>query len=809
MKRIILIFAVVLMVGVQAMHASEQTLHASDKPAAAVNSANDSTQLSERPKIGLVLSGGGAKGAAHIGVIKYIEELGIPIDYVAGTSMGSIVGGLYAMGYSADEMLEIISNVDWNRLISNNVDRKKISFREKFDLSQQIVNVPFSVREEEQDKVEAQTFRQSLPEGIVSGDNLLNLFNSLSIGYADSVSFDNLPVPFLCMATNLINGQADALDRGEITKALRASMAIPVLFDPVQIGNNLYADGGLLCNFPADQCRAKGADFIIGVSMSPGLEDDITKLQALPSQVKQLKEIITDKEVDSYGEKCEIMIRPDLEGVGMLSFNAESVARIMNSGYQAAQEFEDDFLALRKSLQEHGYVAQARDNEKKAKNIINDKQLITAIEFDGVDERIERWMRRKCTVKEGEPVSKNTIDESISLYYGTGIFSNITYALHQDAAHPEGYILRFTFADKAPHEFGLGIRMDSQELLSMLLRLGINNNRINGFRSDLRVKLSHNQRVDLLMSYGHQFTPRINFGYHYAHSELDLYNYGELDMNIEYLKHNFKLYLSESYSRTVRFHAGIDMQLLQNRKVMYSDFDAYHKDFMPINTFGPYATLQYDNLDNNKVPERGLKSTVNFSWKAKQLYQGNIQNLDLGSLRFSAEGYIPIIKNELTLIPQAYGSFLFGKGAVNGSKESWNPHFQGPVPVYPCFNNIVGGVNAGQFIEQQIPFIGLNKLTYSFNHLAVLRTDLRIRLHKRQYLIAMVNYARAGIDMENFFEDSGEPLWKEKADNNSDNIWGAGLRYFVDTKFGPISCDISSSNYSPTVNLYFRLGYFF
>lgn len=771
---------------------------------------NDTSTVKQRPKIGLVLSGGGAKGAAHIGVIRYIEELGIPIDYVAGTSMGSIVGGLYSMGYTSDEMLEIISNVDWNRIISNNVDREKISFKEKNDQGREIIHIPFSAdKEKDNDDLQSQTFRNSLPDGIVSGDNLLNLFNSLSLGYADSLSFDDLPVPFLCIATNMINGNADVLDKGEITKSIRASMAIPILFDPVRIGENIYADGGLVCNFPAEQCKAKGADFIIGVSMSPGLADDIDDLKSLPSQIKQLKEIITDKDVNTYHEKCDIMIRPELNGVGMLSFNAESIARITESGYDAARGSEDKFRELLETLSESGYVPEAAPSSAKAKNIVSDRQLITDIQFEGADKQIEKWMRRKCTVKKGEIVSKEVIDESVALFYGTGNFSNIIYSLHKDDAQPEGYILRFKFTESAPHEIGVGLRFDSKEMLSVLLHIGLNKNRINGFKFDLSTKLSLNQRLNMNISYGHQLSPRINLEYNFSNSELDIYDLGSLDMNIKYMKHNFRLYLSETYSRTVSVKAGIDTELLHNRKVMYSDLDASENDYLPINTFGPFASFKYDNLDNVRFPERGVRSSVDFSWKAKQMFDGNVEDLNFGALRFSFQGYIPILKNRLAIIPQMYGSFLFGKGAVNGLDKSWSPNFNGPVPVYPCFNNIIGGTDMGKFIDQQVPFIGLNKLSYEFNNLAVLRTDIRVRVHKRHFLTAMFNYGRSGIDIQNFFKDDGIPQWDYYYDTNSGNSWGAGLRYSIDTKIGPISVDVSSSNISPTVNLYFSLGYYF
>ena len=276
--------------------------------------SQDVTTVESRPKIGLVLSGGGAKGAAHIGVLKYIEEAGIPIDYIAGTSMGSIVGGMYALGYSSDEILDIISSVDWDRLISNQVDRRKISFHQKQTQAVQVVSVPFSLKSEQED-LQSRSFRNSLPQGIVSGDNLINLFNSLSVGYSDPLSFSDLPIPFICIATNMISGEADILDSGEFTKSLRASMALPILFDPVKTNNTLYVDGGLTTNFPVEQCRAMGADYIIGVSMSPGLEDNPKNLSSLFSQIKQLKEVLT-KYRDGSAEREEAIAKIAVETKG-------------------------------------------------------------------------------------------------------------------------------------------------------------------------------------------------------------------------------------------------------------------------------------------------------------------------------------------------------------------------------------------------------------------------------------------------------------------------------------------------------------
>ena len=759
--------------------------------------SQDTIPTQTRPKIGLVLSGGGAKGAAHIGVLKYIEEAGIPIDYIAGTSMGSIVGGMYALGYTSDEILAIISQVDWDQLISNKVDRQKISYTKKFESRSQLITIPFSIKTD-QAELRSRSFKNSLPTGIISGDNLINLFNSLSVGYSDPIDFNDLPIPFLCIATNVINGEAEVLNKGIFSKSLRASMAIPVLFDPIKINETLYADGGLVKNFPAEECRAMGADYVIGVSMSPGLESDPRNLTSIFSQVKQLKEIITDKDFENYHTLCDIFISPDLKGVGMLSFDAQSVAKICESGYEAASSQAERFLALKEQIYAGADADQTeRTKGKKARSILSEKVLVSKIEMIGVEDDIETWMRRRCSIHPGEYANKADIDKSVSIFYGTGNYHSITYTLHEDPTQSDAYILRFNFIRNQPHDLGIGFRFDSQDMLSVLLNLGINRNRMSGFKADLSAKLGGNQWLKTNLSYGHMLYPRINIAYHFRNSELDTYDMDRLVMNLKFLQHKIRLYLSENYSKTISIGAGFEAEFLTPQKVMYMQYEAQPSDYQSVNTWGAFAYIHYDNLNKPSFATRGWTGNIDFLWK------------DMGSLVLGLEGYVPIVENRLVLVPQAYGSFLFGEGATNGLSTGWNPIFKGPVPAYPAMNNFVGGTEMGRYIDQQLPFIGLNKISLCFNNVAIIRTDIRLRLFKDHYLSAMINYARSSIDLSNFFHASQTPLWGELYDYNASNWWGAGLRYSIDTKMGPLSFDISSSNISKKVNLYFNVGFYF
>jgi NTE family protein len=229
------------------------------------------------------------------------------------------------------------------------------------------------------------------------------------------------------------------------------------------------------------------------------------------------------------------------------------------------------------------------------------------------------------------------------------------------------------------------------------------------------------------------------------------------------------------------------------------------QDFKSVSTLGAFAYFRYDNLNKASFPTKGVTGRVEFSWKDRAYSSNTSSNLGIGSVIFGFEGYLPIIRNRLVLIPQLYGSILFGKGSLSGLSHSWNPTFNGPVPAYPSMNNVIGGPEMGRYIDHQLPFIGVNNISLAFNNIAILRTDIRTRLFKNHYVTAMFNYARSSIDLNNFFKEKDGLQWSQLYDYNSSNWWGIGLRYSIDTKIGPVSLDISSSNISKKANIYLSI----
>ena len=237
------------------------------------NSVN--AQETEAPKIGLVLSGGGAKGFAHIGVLKVIDSLGIKIDYVAGTSMGAIIGSLYASGYSGQQLEDLFNKVDFDELINDEFPREAKSFYERESEEKYAINLPFD------------NFKIKLPSGLSRGQNVYNLLYQLMLPVNEVRDFEKLPIPFFCMATNIETGESLILDKGRLAEAVTASGALPSIFQPVTIGDKILIDGGVTNNFPIEELKAKGMDIIIGVDV----QDDLRDREALKTAPEILLQI--------------------------------------------------------------------------------------------------------------------------------------------------------------------------------------------------------------------------------------------------------------------------------------------------------------------------------------------------------------------------------------------------------------------------------------------------------------------------------------------------------------------------------------
>ena len=289
----------------------------------------------ERPKIGVVLSGGGAKGIAHIGVLKALEEEGLRPDYISGTSMGSIIGGLYALGYTANQLDTIIRAVNWDLVLSNNIPFEYVAYEEKEYYNRYLFEFPF-------DKG-----KLKLPSGMIEGQTLGEVLSRYTWPSKKYSSFDEFPIPFRCIATDVSTGKPIVFKDGSLAKALRSSMAIPTAFTAVDLDSTLVVDGGVVNNFPVEELYNMGADYVIGVAVSEGFKPahDIENMASILMQVAMIP---SSERIIEQKKLCNIYIAPDMQGYSTASFG--NYREILDIGYKTGEEYRPVFRQLADSI---------------------------------------------------------------------------------------------------------------------------------------------------------------------------------------------------------------------------------------------------------------------------------------------------------------------------------------------------------------------------------------------------------------------------------------------------------------------------
>ncbi len=369
-------------------------------------------QPSARPRIGLALSGGGARGAAHVGVLKVLEEARIPIDYIAGTSMGSIVGGLYASGIPADELERLLTNTDWNAAFSDFIPRTDRSFRRKRDDDLYLVRHKPGVSRE----------GLLFPPGLIDGQQIDLLLKRYSLGAVEIRDFDSLAIPYRAVAADLATGEPLVLDHGDLALAMRASMSIPLVFAPRQIEDRLLVDGGISRNLPIDVVRRMGADVVIAVDISTPLRER-DELRSVIAVTDQIMGIMTRRDSDLQIESLragDILIQPHLGDITTASF--DRAAEAIPIGYDAAAAALDTLARLAVSPEEYR-SHMARRAARRAPpvvdeiRILNHSRLATGV----IEERLH--------VETGKPLDVDRLENDLDQIFGLELFESVYYDL--------------------------------------------------------------------------------------------------------------------------------------------------------------------------------------------------------------------------------------------------------------------------------------------------------------------------------------------------------------------------------------------
>ncbi|MFT5400027.1 MAG: NTE family protein [Gammaproteobacteria bacterium] len=371
----------------------------------------------DRPRIGLVLSGGGARGAAHIGVLKVLEALRVPIDIIVGTSMGAVVGGVYASGMSVAEMETRLSSIKSEDILSDDIPRPDQSERRKRDDIANFIGPEFGVK----------NYELHLPKGAVAGISLEALLRNL-VQHSGNIDFDTLPVPFRAVATDIVNGQMYVLDSGDLVSALRASMSIPGLFAPKELDGHMLVDGGLVRNLPIDVARLAGVDIVIAVNLgTPLLErEQVISLLDVSSQVTK---IFTEKNVqislDSLTRK-DILISPELGNFGFRDF--DYMSGIISQGETAALLVANSLQNLALSPRAYALHRAGQQSALKAR-----AKAIDEIRFTGLRRVNAEVLQTQLATQVGKPLDKTALDADLGRIFAQGDFSHVDYQLKYES----------------------------------------------------------------------------------------------------------------------------------------------------------------------------------------------------------------------------------------------------------------------------------------------------------------------------------------------------------------------------------------
>lgn len=710
----------------------------------------------QRKKVGVVLSGGGAKGVAHIGVLKVLEEAGIPIDYISGTSMGAIVGGLYAVGYNAKVLDSLVRVQDWTFLLSDKVYRYDLPFSEKETNEKYLISIPFS---------QAKGFRA--PAGFVSGQNIYNLFSDLTVGYHDSISFKELPIPFACVAADMVSGKEVVLDRGILPLAMRASMAIPGAFAPVKREGMVLVDGGISNNFPVDVVKDMGAEITIGVDLSSGLKD-ASGLDNIMGIVDQLTFFMGRESYERNKSSVDLYMNPDLKGYSAASFTAESIDTMILRGERIARANWDKIMALKKEigLEEGEHLPPVSVNGF----LRTDTLSIGRIFVENVREKDEKWIRRQLGIKEFSKVTLDELHKGIAFLYGTGSFLNVSYALNGKQVCD----LTLTLKEKPTSSLNLGFRFDSEEMASILLNTTLSHRMLRGARLSVTGRLNKNPYVGVDLSFGNAVLRKLALSYMYKYNDVDLYDHGKKVDDVTFAYHQGNFNMSDIYLRNIKFQLGLRYEYFKYKSALYNE--DYILEMPETKSFiSYYAIASIDTYDKKYYPDKGLLFDAGYS-----LYTDDLVHYD-GHAPFSALkiNFQPTVRltRRVYLLPSVYGRVLIGRS------------------VAAPYKNCMGGELEGRYVDQQLPFYGIHNLELFENSLLVGRLSLRYRLGMRHYLLLTGNYAK---HKDNFFDLL-----------SGDDVWGGGIGYAYNSLMGPIGVTFDTSNWGKRVGLYFNLGFYF
>jgi NTE family protein len=444
------------------------------------------------PKLGLVLEGGGALGLAHIGVITWMEEHRIPVSYVVGTSMGGLVGGIYATGRSPAEVRALINGIDWDQVLSGVTPFRDLSFRRKQDAHDVPGQLEFGLRGGLQ-----------FPSGFNTGQEVNLVLDSVALPYSEIPSFNDLPIPFACVATDLVSGKRHVFRDGSLSLAMRSTMSLPGIFTPVRSGNSLYADGFLLDNLPIDVGKEMGSEVTLGIHLETAPMDPKTNLSSFGVLGQAISVMSAVNEVNSM-EKADILVTVPLLKYTALDYNKADA--IIKAGYDAAASKASVLTAFSVSEAEWEDYISARNARRKIAPV---PQFIAVT---GTAPEMAKAMEKQMFPLVGKPVDTEQVGQDMMTIVGMGRFATATYSMTEKNGQ-QGLQVQADQKSYAPPIVRPLIIIDGSQYNNVLFSLGarITFMDVGSYRSELRNDIVLGSQYELASEYYHPYTTTSNW----------------------------------------------------------------------------------------------------------------------------------------------------------------------------------------------------------------------------------------------------------------------------------------------------------
>lgn len=752
-------------------------------------SAQEETQ---RKKVAVVLSGGGAKGMAHIGVLKVLEKAGIPVDIITGTSMGSIIGGLYAIGYNANSLDSMVRVQDWSYVITDKEDLRNQSLSDRKKQNTYFFTTGMTIGK-----------RDMNAGGIIKGKNLAELFNQLCVGFTDSLDFTrDLPIPFACVATDIITNDEVDFHSGRLPQAMRASMAIPAAFSPVRIGEKVLVDGGLKNNYPVDIAREMGADIVIGVTVQgpPKVAEDMGGTMSILSQIIDVN---CKNKLDENIDMTDLHMAVNTKGYNAASFSLDAIDTLVRRGEEEAMRHWDQIIALKPRI---GIVDSFRPAilHPLRPKVMTEKHRIIDISFENMTPQDERFLRQKFHLNRTDSIDAKleqelTTSMRVDLFYQTAECRLLPEKLPKSSTrkihgiwdevdslwnYADGVRVILTAGDRKSVQLHGGARYDTEEYAAVQLGLDIPLKTAVPINTDITVRLGKRlkTRADLTI-HPRSFT-RPTLSYEFSRNDVDVYLNGDRAYNILYNQFQGEFTPINFDLRHFNLQLGLRWDFMHYRNKLGSE-TSKQVTLKNEHFFSYRARAEYNSEDDWNFPTRGARFKAEYAYVTNDFTKLNDRAADgtklgkkSGMSDVSADWRMSFTVGErFTLQPMLYGRLLFGS-------------------VVPAvFGNTIGGDWFGHYVEQQMPFAGIGNMEYVEHQFVAAQLQAQERIGGNSYVLLRVAGAQQA------------DKTKELLDNRT--LLGVQAAYYYNTMFGPVGATLGYSNRTKEPYFYLNLGYEF